>query len=153
MLGDQNGNIISWNKAAQALFGYAAEEVLGEPLTLIMPARYRTSHQRGVERLRATGHPHIIGETVELNGLRKDGSEFPLELSLGSWRTREGAFYSVMIRDITERRRREEALRESQERFRRSAENIREVFWLTDPQKSHMIYPESGMSVSTRVVA
>jgi len=44
-----------------------------------------------------------------------------------------------MIRDITERRRREEALREGQERFRRSAESIREVFWLTDPQKSHMI--------------
>jgi len=58
-----------------------------------------------------------------------------------------------MIRDITERRRREEALREGQERFRRSAESIREVFWLTDPQKSHMIYPESGVSVSARAVA
>lgn len=92
MLGDQNGNIISWNKAARALFGYAAEEVLREPLTLVMPARYRTSHQRGIERLRATGHPHIIGETVELNGLRKDGSEFPLELSLGIGGREKGRF-------------------------------------------------------------
>ena len=144
VLGDQNGNIISWNKAAQALFGYAAEEVLGEPLTIIIPTRYRASHQRGIERLHATGRPQIIGKTVELNGLRKDGSEFPLELSLGTWRTREGTFYSGMIRDITERRRREEALRESQERFRQLAENIREVFWLTDPQKSQMIYISPG---------
>lgn len=144
VLGDQNGTIISWNKAAQALFGYAAEEVLGEPLTLLMPPRYRASHQRGLERLRATGRPRLIGKTVELNGLRKDGSEFPLELSLGTWRTREGAFYSGIVRDITERRRREKALRESQERFCQLAENIREVFWLTDPQKSHMIYISPG---------
>ena len=144
VLGDQNGNIISWNKAAQALFGYTAEEVLGEPLTIIIPVRFRASHQKGIERLRATGQPHIIGKTVELHGLRKDGSEFPLELSLGTWRTREGAYYSGIIRDITERRRREEALRESQERFRQLAENIREVFWLTDPQKSQMIYISPG---------
>jgi len=58
-----------------------------------------------------------------------------------------------MTRDITEQRRRKETLRESQERFRRSAENIREVFWLTDPQKNHMIYPESGVNISTRAIA
>lgn len=144
VLADQQGNIISWNRAAQALFGYAPEDVLGEPLTLIMPARYRAAHQKGVERMRSTGRGQLIGRTVELHGLRKDGREFPLELSLGSWRTKEGAYYSGIIRDITERRRSEEALRESEERFRQLAENIREVFWLTDPAKNHMIYVSPG---------
>jgi PAS domain S-box-containing protein len=144
VLADQTGKIVSWNKAAQALFGYAPDEVLGEPLTLIMPARYRAAHLKGFERLRASGSPQLIGRTVELHGLRKDGREFPLELSLGTWRTKEGAFYSGIIRDISQRRRSEEALRESEERFRQLAENIREVFWMTDPVKNRMIYISPG---------
>jgi len=144
VLADQQGNIISWNKVAQALFGYAAEDILGEPLTLIMPGWYQASHQKGLERIRSTGQARIIGKSVELHGLRKGGREFPLELSLGTWKTKEGSYYSGIIRDITERRRNEEALRENAERFRQLAENIREVFWLTDPEKNHMIYISPG---------
>lgn len=144
VLADHRGLIISWNRAAQTLFGYTEEEVLDEPLTLIMPARYREAHQKGLERLKTTGEARIIGKTVELYGLRKDGSEFPLELSLGIWKTATGIFYSGIIRDITERKRAEEALRESQERFRQLAENVREVFWMSDPEKNRMIYISPG---------
>jgi len=143
-LADYRGLIMSWNKAAQSLFGYSEEEVLSQPLTLIMPARYREAHQKGLERLRATGEARIIGKRVELYGLRKDGSEFPLELSLGTWKTATGIFYSGIIRDITERKRAEEALHESQERFRQLAENIREVFWMSDPEKNRIIYVSPG---------
>jgi len=144
VLADHHGLIISWNRAAETLFGYAEEEVLDQPLTLIMPARYREAHQKGLERLRATGEAKIIGKTMELHGLRKDGSEFPLELSLGTWKTATGTFYSGIIRNITERKRAEEALRESQERFRQLAETIREVFWMSDPEKNRMIYVSPG---------
>jgi len=104
VLADQQGRIISWNRAARQLFGYSASEIEGKSLTLLMPARYRAAHQQGMERLQTTGESRVIGKTVELHGLRKDGSEFPLELSLGTWRTKAGIFYSGIIRDITERK-------------------------------------------------
>jgi len=120
VLADQSGSIISWNKAAQAMFQYRSEEVLGRPLTLIMPDRFRHAHQRGFDRLRETGVGRILGRTLELHGLRKDGTEFPIELSLGTWTTGNGAFYSGMIRDITERKQSEDALA----RLRRQYEMI-----------------------------
>ncbi|MGH2621628.1 MAG: PAS domain-containing protein, partial [Anaerolineales bacterium] len=118
ILADGHGDILSWNPAAERLFAYRVDEVAGRPLTLLMPARYREAHQRGLERLRSTGESRVIGRTLELHGLRKDGSEFPLELSLATWKTREGTFYSGIIRDISERKRAEAAGRESEERLR-----------------------------------
>jgi light-regulated signal transduction histidine kinase (bacteriophytochrome) len=85
--------------------------VLGRPLTLLMPERYRELHRKGVERFSATGKAHVVGRTVELDGLKKDGSEFPLELSISTWTTGEHTFYSGIIRDITERKRTEEEIR------------------------------------------
>ena len=112
VLADANGNILAWNRAAQIIFGYREEDVLGQPLTLVMPERYREAHRNGIARLQAGGEAHVIGTTVELHGLRKDGSEFPLELSIGTWQAKEGTFYSGIIRDISERKR-AEAERES----------------------------------------
>jgi PAS domain S-box-containing protein len=144
VLADSRGTIILWNRAAQAMFGYTEQEAIGKPLTLIMPARYRDAHAKGVERARASGHSRLAGKPIEMQGLKKDGSEFPVELSLGTWNTPQGPFFSGIIRDITERKRSEEALRESQERFYQVAENIREVFWMTDPKKNRMIYISPG---------
>ena len=106
---DSSGKIISWNTGAQTIFGFVEEEVLGKPLTMLMSEEYREQHQRGLDRLRSTGEARAIGKTLEVHGLRKDGSEFPLELSLATWQTEEGTFYSGIIRDITERKRAEEA--------------------------------------------
>ncbi|MEK7700552.1 MAG: ATP-binding protein [candidate division NC10 bacterium] len=105
---DGRGAIVSWNRAAQQIFGYREDEVLGRPVTLVMPERYREAHQRALERLTAGGEPQMLGKTVEVNGVRKDGSEFAAEVSLSRGQTREGAFYTGIVRDITERRRVEE---------------------------------------------
>ncbi len=108
---DGNGTIIAWNKGARTMFGYQEEEVSGRPLDFLMPERYRSAHQQGMARLRSTGKSHVIGATVELAGLRRDGSEFPLELSLASWQAGGETFYSAIIRDITARKEAEAALR------------------------------------------
>jgi PAS domain S-box-containing protein len=108
---DSCGNIIFWNQGAQAIFGYAEADVLGEPLTLLIPPRYRDAHQRGLERLRTTGESHLLGHTMALRGLRQDGSEFDVELSLAAWQIEERTFYSGILRDITERKLAEDEIR------------------------------------------
>lgn len=107
---DQRGNIIAWNTGAERIFGYQEAEVLGKTLTMLMPARYQAAHEQGLERMRVGGEAKILGKTTELAGHRKSGQEFPLQLSLSSWKTGEGTFYTAIISDITERKRAEEAL-------------------------------------------
>ncbi len=101
---DAAGRIVSWNRAAQAMFGHAEGEVVGRPLTVIIPERLRERHARGMERVRAGGERHVIGRTVELDGLRRDGSEFPIELSLARWECEGDVFFTGILRDVTERR-------------------------------------------------
>jgi PAS domain S-box-containing protein len=108
---DDRGDIIFWNRGAQTIFGYEEKEVVGKPLTILMPERYREMHYKGLQRLSATGESTMIGKTVELHGLRRDGSEFPLELSLGTWHPAEGIFYSGIIRDITMSKQAQQELR------------------------------------------
>lgn len=120
ILADHNGHILSWNQAASRLFGYTDVEVRGHPLTMLMPQRYRAAHERGLARVKDTGQSRLIGRLVELEGLRKDGSEFPIELSLTMWSTDVSVFFSGIIRDITQRRRAEEIL----DRLRRLHEVI-----------------------------
>jgi PAS domain S-box-containing protein len=108
--GDNEGNIVFWNPTAEALFGYAPEEVIGKPLTFIMSQQFREMHES------------TMGKTIESTGLRKDGSEFPIELSLSIWKRDEQVFFTAVVRNITERKQTEEAIRESEERFRRTFE-------------------------------
>jgi len=104
------GIVVSWNRAASRLFGYSPEEIVGQPLTVIMPQRYREAHERGMARIEATGKGRLIGSVIELHGLRKNGEEFPIELSLATWKTAGGSYYSGIIRDISERKKAAQAL-------------------------------------------
>ena len=107
---NQEGDIIFWNKQAEQVFGYPREEALGQPLTILMPERHVESHEKGLQRHIQTGEKSAIGRVIELSGKRKDGTEFPLELSLSSWKTDEGIFFSAILRDITEQKRAEAEL-------------------------------------------
>jgi PAS domain S-box-containing protein len=118
IIGDQSGTILFWNKGAKEIFGYENEETVGQPLTLLMPERYRLAHQHGLKRYSTTGETRILGETVELSGLRKTGEEFPLELTLSAWKEENRLFFSGIIRDISQRKKAEEALRYSEEKYR-----------------------------------
>lgn len=107
---DSRGSIVFWNQEAEKTFGYAEAEIIGKSLQMIMPAVHREAHQTNLERSVATGENRLVGKTVEVQGRRKDGTEFPLELSLGSWESAKGKFFTAVLRDITERKRFEEQL-------------------------------------------
>ena len=109
--GDAEGRIRSWNSAATALFDFTEDEVIGKPIELIIPERYRESHQEGVRRVSSGGPSHVIGKTVELAAIRKDGTEFPVELSLATWFLDEKRYYTGIIRDISERKQAEQKFR------------------------------------------
>jgi hypothetical protein len=116
---DARGTIVSWNHGAQTIFGYSEGEAVGRPLTFLMPERYREAHGQGLARAGATSRP-VVRRNLEFDGLRKDGSEFPLELSLGSWDSEQGRFYVGIIRDVTERKRADETLRETEHQLRQA---------------------------------
>lgn len=107
---DEKGIVAMWNPAAEALFGYTEVEMIGEPLTAIIPERFREGHETGLERVSAGGEHHVIGKTVELAGLHRDGREFPIELSLATWTVAGRHLFSGIIRDITERKNAEHAI-------------------------------------------
>ncbi|HLQ02323.1 MAG TPA: PAS domain S-box protein [Burkholderiales bacterium] len=107
---DGQGTIIYFNQAAERIFGYSAREALGEPLTLLMPERFQQPHALGFQRFLATRQARIIGKTLELVARNKDGKEFPIEISVANWTTANGNFFTAILRDITSRKKAEDAL-------------------------------------------
>jgi PAS domain S-box-containing protein len=114
---DSNGRIIFWNQKAQSMFGYKAGEVIGRPVTVIIPEQFRKAHQRELNQAASRKKPRITGNIRELVGLRKDASEFPLELSLANWETKEGIFFTAIIRDISERKQAEKELQAARDKL------------------------------------
>jgi PAS domain S-box-containing protein len=137
---DSGGRLRSWNQGAERMFGWKAGEVLGRQLTVIIPERLRALHEAGFARVRLSGHSKLAGSVVELVALHRDGHEFPVELSIGAWRSDEGMQFSGVIRDITERRRAEEALAAaSRELERTNAELETLVYSASHDLKSPMV--------------
>jgi len=111
---DSTGTIVSWNRGAQAIFGYPPNEVLGTALDRLIPERYRQGTDGGLAGLPSTDAASAAPSSIELHGLGKDGREFPIELSLATWKTRQGAFLTAIIRDVTERTQLEAQFRQAQ---------------------------------------
>jgi PAS domain S-box-containing protein len=107
---DSRGRIVFWNHAAEEILGYSPDEAIGKLLTFIMPERFRKDHTKGFKRVVSTGKSGILGKTVEKVGRRKNGAEFPVELSLARWKTKEGVFFTGILRDIAERKHAEEEI-------------------------------------------
>ena len=107
---DEDSRIESFNPAAEKIFGYKAEEVLGQCVTLLMPEVYHDAHFDGVQRYVQTGKAKILGTSVEIEGLKKDGSVFPMELSLGEVDQTDKRFFVGTFRDITDRKQIEQNL-------------------------------------------
>jgi diguanylate cyclase (GGDEF)-like protein/PAS domain S-box-containing protein len=121
---DSADKIVGWNRGAEGMFGYSEAEALGKRLDLLIPRRLRPDHAAGVRRILAGGEPRIIGHgNLETVGMRREGGTFPLEMSLATWQSGGGRYFTGILRDISIRRKGESALRESEARFRFMLEN------------------------------
>ncbi len=121
---DSRGSIVFWNTGAQNLFGYAKEEVLGKQSAMLLPERYKLSEQKGLQTLQQKDLSEFKGRLRQGVCKRKDGTEFANEISTGPWPTQQGLYYVAVIRDITERLKAEQALRDSEQRFKELADAL-----------------------------
>src|SRR2546430_9962520 len=125
---DHTGTITGWSPQAETLFGWSAGEALGRLLSeTVIPERYRAQHTQGLERYLATGEGPLLNRRIEVSALRRDQSEFPMELAITPIRSGNRVSFSAFVRDLTERKRAEAALRESQELLERSEEHTSEL--------------------------
>ena len=112
---NSDGLIDEFNRASEQLFGYAAEEVIGKNISILMPPSYALEHDQYLAAYLRTGIKKIIGIGREVVGLRKDGATFPMELAVSEVRLEGRRLFTGVVRDITERKRTETALRDAKE--------------------------------------
>lgn len=125
---DESQTIVIFNPAAERVFGVSAMEAVGAPLSRFIPERFRAAHARHVEQFGVTGvSERQMGRQRVLFGLRADGTEFPIEASISQIRDGTGKLYTVMLRDVTERMRAENALKQSREELRDLSANLQNV--------------------------
>jgi diguanylate cyclase (GGDEF)-like protein/PAS domain S-box-containing protein len=121
---EESGNVGSWNMGAERIFGYSAEEIVGQPLTRLLPENRLSAQVQAFDEATGSEKPAIQGRTMELIGLRKDGTEFPVELTLGSWEHAGRRHYTAVIRDITDRKQSEQSRRLASAVFSSAAEGL-----------------------------
>ena len=129
---DSAGAIRSVNQATERLFGYAASELLGNNVNMLMPRPYAAEHDSYLDNYLRTGTKKIIGIGREVAGKRKDGSVFPMELSVGEAQDGDEPIFVGIIRDITERKAAEAALRESELRWRSIVDTVPDAIIVID---------------------
>lgn len=124
---DELGNITSFNPAAESIFGYRSDEVIGKNVRLLMPPPFKDEHDGYLARYRADGTPRIMRARREVTGLRRDGTTFPLELAVSESFSGSERFFTGIVRDDTLRKASAEALRQSEERFRLMANHSSDI--------------------------
>ena len=109
---DNKGNISYWNKAAQRIFGYTEKEAIGKEVHIfLVPEKYHKAYRKGFSKFKKTGQGPVIGKTLEILAVRKDGVEIPIELSVSAIRI-QGEWHSIgIVRDITQRKQAEKKIK------------------------------------------
>jgi PAS domain S-box-containing protein len=121
---DEDSKILFVNPATAKIFGYDTSELIGRPLMMLMPESLRSLHEAGFRRYLATGQRHLNWQGTELTALRKNGQEFPVEVSFGEMTSNGHRVFTGFIRDISEKKRAEDELRKQKEVFQKIFENI-----------------------------
>ena len=132
---DHRGRIVDFNPAAERTFGYRRDDVVGRELAeIVVPPSLREAHRQGFAHHLATGETRVLGKRVELTGVRSDGSEFPIELTITSISLDGRPFFTGFIRDITDRRRAEEELRRGAAYLAQAQRLTHTGIWVWNPR-------------------
>ncbi len=142
---DTNGIIMSWNDAAEKIFGFKSSEILNKNLIKIIPAKYLENHREGLKRLTQYADDKLSGRSIELSALRKDGSEFPMELSLSSWEVNNQKYYTGIIRDISKRKQAEKELKEKSQLIESIVNLSPNILYIYDIEEQKNIYSNQGI--------
>jgi len=133
---DRRGMITGWNSQADKMFGWPRGEALGRELAeLVIPERHREEHRQGLRRYVANGMARVLNKRIDMSSLHRDGREFPVELAITPIGFGEELVFSAFVRDITDRSRAEAALRESELRFRTTANAAPVLIWMSGPDR------------------
>jgi len=128
-----SGRVQEFNPASERVFGFTRSEAVGKELAeLIIPPRLREEHRQGLAHYLKTGEGPLIGKLIEIEALRRDGSEILVTLAISVTRVKGSPIFTAYLRDITERKRAEETLRESERQFRTLANSIPQLAWMAD---------------------
>jgi len=129
---NSSGNIIFWNNAAEDMFGYTSGEIIGKPVTTIMPERFRAFFGDAFKKTIVSGEMQAREAITERFGIRKDGSEFPIEISDAQWKIKEDIFFTSIIRDVTEHKQAEEEIKHAAEEWRTTFDSITDFVSICD---------------------
>ncbi|HEX7331067.1 MAG TPA: sigma 54-interacting transcriptional regulator [Pyrinomonadaceae bacterium] len=133
---DESQHVVLFNSAAEKMFGYAATEMIGKKIDILIPEQYRPAH---AEHLRSFGEAGVtsraMGRLQPIYGRKSDGTEFPIEASISQIKSNGERIYTVIMRDITERKRAEEAVQTSEAKFRNMADTAPVLIWVSGPDK------------------
>ena len=133
---DSEQRIVVFNAAAEVMFGCPAQDALLAPIERFIPYRFRSAHRQHIHHFGQSSHTtRAMGVLDALFGLRSNGEEFPIEASISQVNTDEGKLYTVIIRDVTQRKKAEDAARESEERFRLVANTAPVMIWMSGLDK------------------
>jgi PAS domain S-box-containing protein len=137
---NSKGEITDWNARAKTIFGWTHEEVMGRDLAeIIIPPRHREAHRRGMKHLLATGEGPVLNRLIEMSAIRRDGSEFPVEMFICPLKTGDTLTFCGFISDITARKEAETKLRESQQLLAAIIDNSQAVIYVKDLEGRYLL--------------
>ncbi len=128
---NSRGIITFFNQSLLELFGYSQSELSGKPVSILIPARHKNGHLKGMNLL-DSGERRRTGKTTEVVGLKKDGTEVPIEMSLSSWKSGEDIYFTSIIRDLTERKKAQDALIHAKEEWEDTFDAVPDLIAILD---------------------
>ena len=129
---DSDGNIVYSNPSFRKIFGYTADEILGKSVSILMPERFRGGFTSKMRHFQQTGENLLVGKIFESIGLKKNGEEFPFEMSITYWKSGEEKYQTSIVRNITARKSVEKSLKDSEELFKEVFNKVNDIMTLIE---------------------